>query len=95
MRINAADVREGDYIQGLGTVENVRRFHEERSVHGRTRSSADEDYTRMISQELDSCYSQSPGHVSVEATLGSRSYLPNDSVDVVRITGLKSKSEAA
>lgn len=95
MRINASDVREGDYINGLGTVKGVRRFYEDRSVQGRTRSSAEEDYLRAISKELDSCYSKSLGHLTLEATLGERSYLPNDSVDVVRLTGLKIKSEAA
>lgn len=95
MRINAADVREGDYIHGIGTVTRVRRFQEERSVQGRTSSRADEDYMRMISHELESCYKQSVGSVRLEATLGSRSCLCNDPVEVVRIGKARSKSEAA
>lgn len=95
MRINASDVRVGDYINGLGTVREIRRFQEERSVRGSTSSRADDDYMRTISQELEVCYKQSVGKVQFEATLGSRSCLCNDPVEVVRIGNAKAKSEAA
>jgi hypothetical protein len=95
MNIQANQVRVGDYVHGIGTVKSIRTFCEERSVHGRTRTHEESGYISSVMNEVDACYSSVPGHVVIEATLGSRSFLASDPVDVMRISARKVKSEAA
>lgn len=95
MKIPATDVRVGDYIQGLGTVENVRFFLSEESVTGSVRNEDSESYARQISQELEACYKPKVSKITFETEQGARTYYPEDSVEVMRISARSDKSEAA
>lgn len=95
MNIPACQVVVGDFLPGFGVVKSVRVFQGAKSVLGKTTTPEKEDYASQISSELGACYSNDESRIVLEMTMGSRSCLRTDSVEVIRFTSMKIKSEAA
>jgi hypothetical protein len=95
VNIPAIQIAVGDFVPEVGIVKNVRLFQGQKSVLGKTRASEEKDYVSQIASELDACYSHDVCNVVLEGTMGTRSFLPNDSVKVFRVELKKAKSEAA
>lgn len=84
MKIQASEVRFGDYIHGVGLVESVQGFGSDKAEDFKSETKEGSPYIRMIMGEVETCYSREADRVTIYHSAGMKSYYSTDILDVTR-----------
>ncbi len=95
MEILASQVRKGDYVDGFGTVDNIRKFYRERAVKGASANALSRKewvntrdnliYARVVAEQQEKSYDNLLDNVVLVSSLRTKTFAADAMVKVYRV----------